>query len=115
MRPYELMAPGHANVWVCELGSKAQNGSFTAFTDAFAEDALCGDTFDFSYQSPSQGEMCFGWTRPLTVCGKAVALHDYPRYDNPFCHALFGAQRFDICTGDTHSVICYVQPEAPEK
>lgn len=112
-KPFSLMAPGHANVWVCELGSRAQNGSFAAFTEAFCADALCGDTFDFTYKSPSQGEMRFGWTRGLTVRGAEIALHGYPRYDNPFCHAAFGARQLEICAGQARTALDYISPPTP--
>lgn len=70
---YEYIAQGHANVWVIEMGSKAENGSFEAFMDGFAGKKVCGDTHNLIYQSPSQGEITFGWNRPLTVGEKPSA------------------------------------------
>ncbi|MCI8622672.1 MAG: hypothetical protein HFG26_03300 [Provencibacterium sp.] len=101
-QPFDYMAPGHANVWVTELGSKAQNGSFQDFCSRFSAEALTGDTLSFQYQSPSQGEMRFGWVKPLTVAGEPVPLHGYPRYDNPYCTAEFNTERLEIrCGGST--------------
>ncbi len=105
VKPYIYMTPGHANVWAVELGSKAQNGSFEAFRAAFKDAKIEGDTHNFVYTSPSQGEMKFGWTAPLVVNGEEIALGDYPRYDNPYCKADFNTKVLDITAGGSHTVL----------
>lgn len=52
------------------------------------------------YQSPSQGRLEFGWKGPLSRSGTTVELHDYPRYQNPFLHAGFPAERVSISHND---------------
>lgn len=81
-KPYFYHANGHANVWVTEMGSKAQNGSFQAFVEGFHGSRIIGDTFQFSYKSPSLGDMSFGWNTPLTVEGNEIIIKNYERYDN---------------------------------
>ena len=102
---FDYMAPGHANVWVTEMGSKAQNGSFEAFCAQFKSDAFSGDTLGFSYNSPSQGEMKFGWTKPLTVKGEEIKIKGYKRYDNPYCNAEFNTEVLEINCGGSHTVL----------
>jgi hypothetical protein len=41
------------------------------------------------YQSPSQGEIAFGWEGPLRVRGEEVPITGYPRYDNPWAGVAF--------------------------
>jgi hypothetical protein len=60
---------------------------------------LKGDSWHAEYRSPSCGEMSIGWDEDLRVKGLAVGVHDYPRYDNPFCQAAFPASRYDIRCG----------------
>ncbi len=103
--PFFYHANGHANVWVAELGSKAQNGSFEDFMAGFDGVEICGDTFNFTYNSPSQGEMRFGWDGPLTVKGEEIKIKDYPRYDNPFCKAEFNSKRLEISCGGSECII----------
>ncbi len=99
-KPSIYHANGHANVWVAELGSRAQNGSFEAFVARFDGRKIEGDTFAFTYASPSQGEMKFGWDEPLAVNGQEICIADYPRYDNPYCQADFLAEQLVIrCDG----------------
>ena len=102
---FDYMAPGHANVWVTELGSQAQSGSFEAFCAGFAPDALEGDTLDVRYRSPAQGDIRFGWTKPLVVRGEEVLLKGYKRYDNPYCQADFNTERLEIRCGGSRTVL----------
>ncbi|MDR2932367.1 MAG: hypothetical protein LBV27_04600, partial [Oscillospiraceae bacterium] len=83
---------GHANVWVTEMGSEAQSGSFEQFMAGFKGAGITGDTFTCAYQSPSLGEVGFGWNEDLTVNGTVIPLGDYDRYDNPFCKAAFDSR-----------------------
>ena len=110
-RDYEYTAQGHANVWVVEMGSEAENGSFTDFMSRFASAGLEGDTHRFTYDSPSLGRMRFGWSEPLTVEGKEIPLHGYMRYDTPYCRAEFGAARYEISCGGADAVLDFARHE----
>ncbi len=88
-KPYFYHANGHANVWVTEMGSQAQNGSFQSFIKQFETADLSGDTFQIAYQSPSLGTMTFGWNSSLTVNGYEIQINDYDRYDNPYMKEAF--------------------------
>ena len=102
---YEYIAQGHANVWVIEMGSKAENGSFETFMKGFEGRKVYGDTHHLIYSSPSQGEMTFGWVAPLTVNGKEISIHGYKRYDNAFAQTEFDADRIEINAGGHRTVL----------
>lgn len=102
---YEYIAQGHANVWAIEMGSAAENGSFADFMAGFTANAIQGDTFSFTYRSPSQGSVCFGWNRPMSVSGCDVQLHGYPRYDNEFAQTPFDADAVTIRAGGHETVL----------
>ncbi len=87
-QPFDLVAPGGAdNVWVTEVGDAGAVGVVRRLRRGrrprSAVDVTdLGDTaegtsrgFEVTYASPSQGEMAFSWTGPLTVDGTEVALH----------------------------------------
>jgi len=82
--PYFYHANGHANVWIAEFGSHAQNGSFLDFRRRFSSSAVKGDTFSVQYDSPALGNMSFGWDKPLMVNGNNIAIDRYKRFDNPY-------------------------------
>jgi len=92
----ELVADGRRNVWICELGSKRDNGTFEEFAEAVSSARLEFGRLSAKYQSPSQGRLEFGWQGPLTQNGETVNLKDYPRYDNPYCCAEFPASQVEF-------------------
>ena len=100
---YEFWVPGHANVWVCELGDKKTWGSFGRFVETMSAAQTSGDTFCFTYHSPSQGIIKTGWNLPFTVNGREVEVHGYKRYDNPYCQAEFDTMFYRISSGE-HSL-----------
>jgi hypothetical protein len=92
----ELRADASTNVWIVEVGDAARHGSFAGFVAARSEAAVTVDDLDVWYASPSVGVMEFGWRGPLQIDGVEIALHDYPRFDNPYCRAEFGARSYRV-------------------
>ena len=107
----EYIAQGHANVWVVEMGSEAENGRFDDFMARFGPARLAGDTHSFTYDSPSLGRMSFGWGQPLVVEGHEIPLHGCRRYDAPFCRAEFGATRYEIDCGGARAALDFARHE----
>ena len=87
--PYELIAAGRTNAWICELGDAETYDDFDAFCAALATTQPAGDTEILSYTSPSSGEITFGWENNLIVDGQVIDLGPYPRIDNRFCSVPF--------------------------
>jgi hypothetical protein len=96
----ELRADAPDNIWICELGHEGQFGSFERFVAAIAAAPVRCEGLRVVYDSPSVGELAFGWTGPLLVGGRELPLHDYPRFDNPYCQAAVGDRRYVISRGD---------------
>jgi hypothetical protein len=85
----EVIAPGKRNIWICQLGRKAVDGSFEDFRKHILDAKLITKGLDLEFHSPGNGIVKFGWEGPLTVDGEMVELENYPRYDNPFVQAPF--------------------------
>jgi len=100
----EIIAPGTQNIWICELGRKAADGTFARFVERILKAPLTFDRLTVSYLSPSQGRLEFAWEGPLRRNGEAVPLADYPRYDNPYIQAAFPPQRIEMRCG-THGLV----------
>lgn len=114
--PFDLRAEGGAhNVWIAEMGSASQSGSFAEFQQALraAEVQVTEITeaaglpprtlvpvFDVRYESPSQGTMEYSWAGPLLVGGTDEPVGDYRRYDNPWSRDEFDSQRVRVADGD---------------
>lgn len=80
----ELIAPGLKNVWVCELGSAEENGSFASFKKKILRASIQVKGTSVEYDSPSQGNIEFGWEGPFRVRNKTVPLRRDFRYHNRY-------------------------------
>jgi hypothetical protein len=92
----ELRAASPDNVWICEMGTAQGWGTFERFVAAVAAAPVVIDGLNVRWISPSLGELRFGWIGPLMVDGVEIALHGYPRYDNPYCQAAAGDRHYVI-------------------
>lgn len=92
----ELRAEARDNVWLCEVGSESQHGSFERFVEALCAAPIQCDGLTVRYASPTLGEVRFGWTGPFRVGGQRVPLGNYPRFDNPYCQAPLGRDHFRL-------------------
>ncbi len=85
----ELRVTSPNNIWICELGSRDDSKSFSRFRKAVAAAKISCNSLDVQYRSPSLGDISFGWQAPFYSGGQPVALHDYKRFDNPYCQSKF--------------------------
>ncbi len=96
---YEWDVTTPENVFVCELGSKSESGSFKEFVDALTLARLeVGDAVTFD--SPSLGTVEVGWTGPMTVAGQAVDLGPYPRWQSAHATQAHGDSAATVTLGD---------------
>lgn len=93
--PFDLVAPGGAdNVWIVEVGRRADAGSFGSFVDAIgsAEVEVTRTRHGRQrarYVSPTRGELVYSYGEGLQVQGQGVAVGDHPRLESPWgdvCH-----------------------------
>ena len=97
--PQELRTEGEENVWIVELGSAAENGSFDDFVNAIVGAGIVIDDDLVTYGSPSLGEVKVGWTGPMTVAGEPVDLGPYPRWHNALHTQRHGSSRTILTIG----------------
>lgn len=91
---YELRAEGKKNVWIIELGSINESGSYKDYRKAILNAKIQilekSVGYEILYESPSQGEIRLGWNKPMYVNKKEINLGPYERFDNPYCNQAFG-------------------------
>jgi hypothetical protein len=102
-RGREIVAAGRRNVWICEMGRRADSGDFPAFVEAVTSAPVSFGSRSVRYESPSQGRLEFGWSGRLRRNGRTVPLDGYARYDNPWVRAEFPADEVTVRHGD-HSL-----------
>ncbi len=99
----EVVAVGRRNVWICQIGRAALDGSFEQFIQAVTAANLTIKGLKVQYDAPGVGQVGFDWNGPLTVKGEAVPLSGYPRWENPYTQVDFGALQVRI-TFEGHSL-----------
>ncbi|MDE0142102.1 MAG: hypothetical protein OXI80_14975 [Caldilineaceae bacterium] len=81
----ELRATGHNVAWICQMGRKADYGSFAEFRKRVLAARFVCDSLSVSYR-PLQGDtVTFDWNGPLLVNGEAQPLHGANHYEGPNC------------------------------
>jgi len=91
---YELRANGFKNLWIVELGSEDEYGSFAQFVSDIQQTQIHvipkALGYKVNYISPSQGLISVAWDNPMYVNGSEIDLGPYPRFDNDYCYQEFG-------------------------
>ena len=101
----ELIAYNPRNVWICEIGWSGEDGRFDDFIGrVLSQRVAVTQDLTVTYES-DMGPITLGWTGPMSVAGRAVSLHDNPRYENPFASVEWGQRRWTITAGGATSIL----------
>lgn len=106
--PYDLVVDNQSVAWVCEVGRRETHGTFDEFVENMTTGTITGDTSSLSYDSPSVGQVTFGWDEPFIVDGQKIPLTSEARYRDPYCHVPFGETTVTL---DVDSVQCQLSLE----
>jgi hypothetical protein len=96
----ELRSAGGENVWLCQMGRAAQDGSFADFQAAVLATTVDFDGLHVAMTSVRGDAIDFGWTGPFQVQGEVQPLAGFPHYDSPHCVCAFGATQMDVQYGE---------------
>ena len=92
----EVIALGKDNIWLCQMGREAVDGSFEQFIEAVSSAPLTFSGLNVEYQAPGLGLVRFGWDQQFSVDGEIVNVEEYPRYDNPYVQAAFDPNEIHV-------------------
>jgi hypothetical protein len=95
----EVIVDGAHNIWICQMGRKADDGGFLEFVDKLSRAEVVFSGMNVQYRSPGNGVIRFGWEGALRVDGVEVQLDRYQRYDNPHAKAEFDPSEILISAG----------------
>jgi hypothetical protein len=119
---FELMTRGHAayrelrsygahNVWLCQVGRAAVDGSFQAFQEKVLSTGVVVEDLAVCCASLRGQQLSFDWEGPLLVDGQVQSLSGFPHYDNPYCTSEIGDRSMAIRYGDWMLELDLGQPE----
>jgi hypothetical protein len=108
----ELIAPGYRNVWICQMGRKAEDGSFAQFRrtilaakvtpSGLRDDRFPGSLPKVRYQAPGLGLLEVPWSGPSKLNETLIPVGQHPRFDNPYSQVPMGSTRLRIDHGGAH-------------
>lgn len=87
----ELLCPAKSNIWLLQLGSRSEYGSFHGFVEAVTAAELSLNGEDLTYVSPSQGKLELSWENTCTLDGKPIMSQPYPLIENRYANAAYGS------------------------
>jgi hypothetical protein len=96
----EIIARGAQNIWICQMGRKAEDGAFADFVEKVSASEAAFSGMNVRYQLPAVGEIRFGWDQALSVDNVEVPLNAYRRYDNPYSQTDFNADEIKVTAGE---------------
>lgn len=96
----ELRSYGLNNIWMCQMGRAALDGSFEEFQERVLALDLAFDGLSVRSTTPRGETLTFGWEEPLTVAGTPQPLKGFRHYDSPYCVVEDPVSLMDIRFGD---------------
>ena len=97
---YELIAEGHSNMWIVELGSSSDGENFASFVTSHTNAPVAVQGTSLGYTSPRYGNVTSTDDTPLTVNGDEIFMGPYPRWSNAYTYQEFDTRRMDITLED---------------
>jgi hypothetical protein len=92
----ELRSYGAQNIWLCQMGRAAQDGTFAQFQEQVRAMRLDWGDGSVTCETLRGEHLSFGWQGPLTVNGQEQALAGFKHVENPYCTAEFPASSMEI-------------------
>ncbi|MFL5804044.1 MAG: hypothetical protein ACJ8CR_20155 [Roseiflexaceae bacterium] len=95
----ELRSYGQRNVWLCQMGRAARDGSFEQFQQAVLALGVHFDELSAQCATLRGETLAFGWEGPLLVNGGEQPISGFKHYENMYCVAELGAEQMEIGFG----------------
>ncbi len=95
----ELRSYGRENVWICQMGRAALDGSFEEFQQKVLATALETQGLMVHYTTLRGETLAFGWQGDFLRDGVVQPLTGFPHYENPYCTVALPAKEMDINVG----------------
>lgn len=92
----ELRSHGQQNVWICQMGRAAQDGTFEEFQAKVLATTITVDGLSVAAETMRGNKLAFGWDAALTVDGVEEAIAGFQHYENPFSTCELGAAEMVI-------------------
>jgi hypothetical protein len=96
----ELRVNGHQTIWICQMGNRAMDGSFTNFQRKITEIEPRYEGLEIELETLREKNVKFGWNHPLIVNEEEIKLDNPNHYDYPEVYAELPAKQIDVLFND---------------
>ncbi len=96
----ELRSYGHHNVWLCQMGRAALDGSFAAFQEKVLALPVSFEDLSVRWTTLRGDALALDWAGPFVRNGETVTLEIDQHIENPYCVTPLPASQMDIIYGD---------------
>jgi hypothetical protein len=96
----ELRSNGLRNVWLCQMGRAAQDGTFDEFQEAVVHQSPTFGDLTVSYTTLRGETLAFGWEGPLLRNGQEEPIRGFNHYDSPYGFAELPAEEMFLKVGE---------------
>jgi len=96
----ELRSYGRENVWLCQLGRRAEDGDFADFQARALALNVEFTPLAVRFAALRDETLSFGWTGPLCVNGREEAIGGFRQFENPYCTVDLGASQMELIHGE---------------
>ncbi len=96
----ELRSYKHKNVWVCQMGRKANDGTFKDFQDKVSRLPINFEDLAVQMTDLCGEVLAFGWQGSLTINGIEQPITGFKHIENPYCTAELPGTQMDIRYGE---------------
>lgn len=100
----ELIADGPRNAWVCQVGSRAEDGPFERFVARVSQATIRArgtnrlglGPLELSYAAPDVGTLRVPWAGAPTLDGRPLPAPRHPRFDTRYAQVPWLSSRVEI-------------------
>jgi hypothetical protein len=92
----DLRSYGAPNIWLCQMGRAALDGSFEEFVEKVLALPVHFDGAQVALTSLRGDRLAFGWQGALSLNGEVQPLDGFMHYDSPYCTCELDAPVMEI-------------------
>jgi hypothetical protein len=96
---YELRSHGAQNVWLCQMGRSALDGTFAEFQEKVLALDVTFEPLSARWETLRGGTLAFGWEGPFQRDGEAEPITGFNHYEGPYGVAEMPAEEMVIVFG----------------
>ncbi len=97
---YELRAHGTHNVWLCQMGRAALDGTFAEFQEKVLALDVTFEDLSVKWETLRGETLAFGWEGPLQRDGEEEPITGFDHYQGPYGFAEMPAEEMIIMFGE---------------